>query len=140
VKRTALRHTRRCASAFQRNFPTKDGVTSSVNRTHPAFAELLDDLVVAEPSPDHGRTFSGRLAYIARPTAVHAEHDRSSVLSGAQALQFLKPVQNNIELGLLRILYHHEALAVEADVVISELGILVDEPSFEEKLRFTGLK
>jgi hypothetical protein len=57
ARRTALRRTRQCASKFQRNFPTKDGVTRSVNRTHPAFAELLDDLVVAERPPDHGRPF-----------------------------------------------------------------------------------
>jgi len=49
---------------LQRHIPAERGVASPVDRSHASFAELLDDLVVAERSPDHAKTYSGRVAYI----------------------------------------------------------------------------
>jgi hypothetical protein len=52
---------------LQRHVSSERRIPSPVDGSHAAFAELLDDLVVAEPSPDHQRdlfTFSRRVAYI----------------------------------------------------------------------------
>ena len=44
---------------LQRHVPAERSVAGPVDRFHAAFAELLDDLVVAERSPDHRKTFLG---------------------------------------------------------------------------------
>jgi len=35
--------------------PAERGIASAVDRSHAAFAELLDDVIVAERPPDRGR-------------------------------------------------------------------------------------